>query len=116
MTHELTIQDELTEFLLYTTPDGKVKVEIFLPSVNWGSNQLFPFWKQLLRMAKNTRPGIRLSWAGRTATSMNLPSVKTATPNFGGVIKKLNNHKSNLDDGIIPFGSSSKNDIVKFSS
>ena len=27
--HELTIQDELTEFLLYTTPDGKVKVEIF---------------------------------------------------------------------------------------
>ena len=27
---ELTIRDELTEFLLYTAPDGKVKVEVFL--------------------------------------------------------------------------------------
>ncbi len=27
--NKLTIRDELTEFLLYTTPDGKVKVEIF---------------------------------------------------------------------------------------
>ncbi len=34
MTHELTIQDELTEFLLYTTPDGKVKVEIFFHNDN----------------------------------------------------------------------------------
>ena len=34
MMHELTIKDELTEFLLYTTPDGKVKVEIFFHNDN----------------------------------------------------------------------------------
>lgn len=31
---ELTIKDELTEFLLYTTPSGKVKVEIFFHNEN----------------------------------------------------------------------------------
>jgi hypothetical protein len=30
----LTIEDELTEFLLYTTPDGQVKVEIFFHNEN----------------------------------------------------------------------------------
>ncbi len=30
MTKELTVKDELTEFLLYTAPNGDVKVEIFL--------------------------------------------------------------------------------------
>ncbi len=34
MTNKLTIRDELTEFLLYTTPDGKVKVEIFFHNEN----------------------------------------------------------------------------------
>lgn len=34
MTDKLTIKDELTEFLLYTTPDGKVKVEIFFHHEN----------------------------------------------------------------------------------
>lgn len=34
MTHELTTKDELTKFLLYTTPDGKVKVEIFFHDEN----------------------------------------------------------------------------------
>ena len=27
---KLTLKDEMTEFLLYTTPEGEVKVEIFL--------------------------------------------------------------------------------------
>ena len=27
---QLSVRDELTEFLLYTSPDGKVKVEVFL--------------------------------------------------------------------------------------
>jgi len=27
---KLSIKDEMTEFLLYTTPEGEVKVEIFL--------------------------------------------------------------------------------------
>lgn len=34
MTKELTTKDETTEFLLYTTPNGKVKVEIFLHNEN----------------------------------------------------------------------------------
>jgi hypothetical protein len=34
MTNQITTQDELTEFLLYTTPDGKVKVEIFFHNEN----------------------------------------------------------------------------------
>src|SRR3989344_2828101 len=34
MVKELTIKDETTEFLLYTTPNGKVKVEIFLHHEN----------------------------------------------------------------------------------
>ena len=34
MANQLTIKDELTEFLLYTTPDGKVKVEIFFHNEN----------------------------------------------------------------------------------
>jgi hypothetical protein len=32
--NQLQIKDELTEFLLYTTPDGKVKVEIFFHNEN----------------------------------------------------------------------------------
>ncbi len=34
MSKELTIKDELTEFLLYTSPDGQVKVETFLHNEN----------------------------------------------------------------------------------
>ncbi|MBI4979996.1 virulence RhuM family protein [Candidatus Woesearchaeota archaeon] len=34
MTKELAIKDETREFLLYTTPNGKVKVEIFLHNEN----------------------------------------------------------------------------------
>ncbi len=34
MTNQLTTRDELTEFLLYTTPDGNVKVEIFFHNEN----------------------------------------------------------------------------------
>ena len=30
MEHNLTIQDEMTEFLLYTTPNQNIKVEVFL--------------------------------------------------------------------------------------
>ena len=34
MTNQLTTRDELTEFLLYSTPDGNVKVEIFFHNEN----------------------------------------------------------------------------------
>lgn len=39
MTKELSIKDELTEFLLYTTPNGNVKVEVFLHNENLWLNQ-----------------------------------------------------------------------------
>ena len=34
MTKGLAIKDELTEFLLYTTPNGNIKVEVFLHDEN----------------------------------------------------------------------------------
>jgi len=34
MTKELSLKDQLTEFLLYTTPNGKIKVEVFLHDEN----------------------------------------------------------------------------------
>jgi len=34
MTKELTTKDELTEFLLYTSPNGEIKVEAFLHNEN----------------------------------------------------------------------------------
>ena len=34
MKNKLTIKDELTEFLLYTTPNGDIKVEIFFHNEN----------------------------------------------------------------------------------
>ncbi len=39
MTKGLSIKDELTEFLLYTTPNGKVKIEVFLHNENIRLNQ-----------------------------------------------------------------------------
>ena len=30
MTGELTLKDEVTDFLLYNSPDGKIKVDVFL--------------------------------------------------------------------------------------
>jgi len=30
MSNALTINDEMTEFLLYTSPKGEIKVEVFL--------------------------------------------------------------------------------------
>ena len=34
MANQLTVKQELTEFLLYTTPNGKVKVDGFVKSPN----------------------------------------------------------------------------------
>ena len=34
MTKQLTIKDELTEFLLYSSPNGEIKVEVFLHNEN----------------------------------------------------------------------------------
>ncbi len=63
MTHELTIQDELTEFLLYTTPDGKVKVEIFFHNEN--------IWLTQKRMAE-------LFGVGVPAVSKHLKNIFTS--------------------------------------
>jgi hypothetical protein len=37
--NESSIKDELTEFLLYTTPNGNIKVEVFLHNENIRLNQ-----------------------------------------------------------------------------
>lgn len=34
MTKELTPKDEVTNFLLYNSPDGKIKVDVFLRKEN----------------------------------------------------------------------------------
>ena len=39
MTKELSLKDELTDFLLYTTPNGNIKVEVFLHNENLRLNQ-----------------------------------------------------------------------------
>ena len=63
MVHELTIRDELTEFLLYTTPDGKVKVEIFFHNEN--------IWLTQKRMAE-------LFGVGVPAVSKHLKNIFAA--------------------------------------
>ena len=60
MTKQLSIRDELTEFLLYTTPDGKVKVEIFFHEEN--------IWLTQKRMAE-------LFWVGVPAVSKHLKNI-----------------------------------------
>jgi hypothetical protein len=47
MKNELTIKDQLTEFLLYTSPNGEIKVEAFLHNETiWLSQKNFrTFWK-----------------------------------------------------------------------
>jgi len=42
---QIAKQSTFTEFLLYTTSGGKVKVEIFLKTAGCMKIQLFPFWK-----------------------------------------------------------------------
>jgi len=39
MTQELSLKDELTEFLFYTTPNGNIKIEVFLYDENLWLNQ-----------------------------------------------------------------------------
>ena len=39
MTRELTIKDEVTDFLLYNSPDGKIKVDVFLHNEDVWLNQ-----------------------------------------------------------------------------
>ena len=50
---QIIVQNSFTEFLLYTTPNGKVKVEIYLKVESYKKIQLFPFWKQLPKTVKN---------------------------------------------------------------
>ena len=49
--NELTLKDELTEFLLYMTPSNDIKVEIFMHNESvWLPQkriQLVPFWNKL---------------------------------------------------------------------
>ncbi|MCD4677864.1 MAG: virulence RhuM family protein [Desulfobacula sp.] len=53
MEHNLTIKDELTEFLLYSTPDGKVKIEIFFHNENIWLTQ-----KRIAKLFGVQRPAI----------------------------------------------------------
>jgi len=51
--NKLTVKDELTEFLLYSTPDGKVKVEIFFHDENIWLTQ-----KRIAELFSVQRPAI----------------------------------------------------------
>ena len=50
MVKQITIKDELTEFLLYTSPNGDIKVEAFLHNEN--------IWLSQKRMAELFGVGI----------------------------------------------------------
>jgi len=52
MTQELSIQDELTEFLLYTTPSGDIKIEVFFHNENIRLSQ--KLMAELFGVAENT--------------------------------------------------------------
>jgi hypothetical protein len=50
--NELSIKNELTEFLLYTTPNGDIKVEVFFHNENiWLSQKRIA---ELFGVAENT--------------------------------------------------------------
>jgi len=54
---KISVRDEQTDFLLYTAPDGQVKVvsSILETTTQHGAikGQLFPFWKQFSKKELN---------------------------------------------------------------
>lgn len=55
---EITIADQMTDFLLYNTPNGEIKVEVFLHDENLWLTQKWMaelFWVQQPAIAKHLK-------------------------------------------------------------
>jgi predicted XRE-type DNA-binding protein len=105
MKNELTIKDELTEFLLYTTPNGNVKVEIFFHNENiWLTQKRMAelFGVNIPAISKHLNNIYESNELEKEATISILETVQ----NEGDRTVKRKMEYYNLDNGTIGVGKS----------
>ena len=86
--NKLTIKDELTDFLLYTAPNGKVKVEVFLHNETiWLTQKAIAilFGVQVPAISKHLGNIYESGELNREATISILETVQIEARNTGSI-------------------------------